>query len=76
MSTRPPVVEVIDPIQVDALRKQPPQQRLLIAAGMWETARVMLQGTLTQQHPEWSEERLNREIARRMCHRDIRSLYE
>ena len=47
-----------------------------IAAGMWETARVMLQGTLTQQHPEWSEEKLNREIARRMCHRDIRSLYE
>lgn len=76
MSTRPPVVEVIDPIQVDALRKQIPQQRLLIAAGMWETARVMLQGTLTQQHPEWSEERLNREIAGRMCHRDIRSLYE
>ncbi|QDT94087.1 hypothetical protein Pan161_57800 [Gimesia algae] len=34
MSIRPPVVEVIDPIQVDALRKQTPQQRLLIAAGM------------------------------------------
>ncbi len=72
MSIRPPEVEVIDQALVDVLQKQTPQERLRIAADMWETARVLLRGTITQEHPEWNEEAVNREVARRICHRDVR----
>lgn len=76
MSIRPPVVEVIDRAQVEVLRKQTPQERLQLAAGMWETARVMLRGAIAQEHPEWNEETVNREVARRICHREVRHVYE
>ncbi|WP_339731550.1 hypothetical protein [uncultured Gimesia sp.] len=76
MSIRPPVVEVIDQALVDVLRKQTPQERLQIAADMWETARVMLRGAIAQEHPEWNEETLNHEVARRICHREVRHGYE
>lgn len=76
MSIRPPVVEVIDQALVDVLRKQTPQERLQLAAGMWETARVMLRGAIAQEHPEWNEETVNREVARRICHREVRHVYE
>ena len=35
---------------------------------MWETARVMLRGVITQNHPDWPEERILREIAKRISH--------
>ncbi|WP_299468458.1 hypothetical protein [uncultured Gimesia sp.] len=76
MSIRRPVVEVIDQSLVEILKKQAPEARLKIAAGMWETARVMVRGTLSQEHPEWSEATLNREVAKRLCHQEVRHLYE
>lgn len=76
MSIQRPVVEVIDKSMVELLQKQAPEERLLIAAEMWETARVMVRGSLAQEHPEWSESTLNREVAKRLCHREVRHFYE
>jgi hypothetical protein len=71
MTARPPVVERMDDAMAEILRKKTPQQRLRIAAGMWRSARVMLRGAIRQQHPDWDEEAVNREIARRISHGEV-----
>lgn len=68
MTHRPPVLEIIDEMTVDVLRKKTPAERLEIASGMWESARVMIRGALRQEHPDWSDEAIVREIARRISH--------
>ncbi len=68
MNPRRPVVEIIDPMMVEILRKKTPAERLKVAFGMWESARVMIRGVLRQQHPEWSESQILRESAWRLSH--------
>jgi hypothetical protein len=71
MNNRQPVVEVMDEMMVDVLREKTEAERLKIAFGMWETARVMIGGVLRQEHPEWSEDAINQEIARRISHGEV-----
>lgn len=68
MNTRRPVVEIIDPMMVEVLRQLTPAQRLKTAFGMWDTACKMIRGSLRQQHPEWGEDAVLREAARRLSH--------
>ena len=65
---RRPVVELMDPMMVEIMRQKTPEERLAIAFNMWKTARVMIGGTLRQQHPDWTEEQINQEIAKRVSH--------
>ncbi len=58
--------EVPDPAIVEVLRTKTPQERLSIAFGMWAAARKMLVNLLADSHPEWDQERLQKEVARRM----------
>lgn len=53
---------------VEILRKKTPQERLDQAFRMWETARVMVEGAVRHQHPEWSDAEVLREMARRLSH--------
>lgn len=71
MNDRPPVVEVMDEMMVDILRKKTAEERLKIAFGMWESARVIIRGAICQEHPEWNEDAINREIARRLSHGEV-----
>ena len=68
MTSRQTVVEMMDPMMVEIMRNKTPAERLAIACGMWESARVIIGGTVRQQHPDWSEETVNQEIARRISH--------
>jgi hypothetical protein len=68
MASRQPVVEMMDPMMVRIMREKTPIERLAIACGMWESARAIIGGTVRQQHPDWSEETVNQEIARRISH--------
>ena len=68
MTSRQPVVEMMDPLMVEVMRNKTPAERLAIACGMWESARVIIGGAVRQQHPNWNEETVNREIARRISH--------
>jgi len=63
-----PVIELLDPMIVEILRRQTPQQRLAHAFRIWETARVITLGAIRQQHPDWSEEQVLREAANRLSH--------
>lgn len=76
MTPRQPVVEIIDEMTVNVLRKKTPAERLEIATGMWDSARVMIRGVLRQEHPEWSDEAIDREIARRISHGKVNHVGE
>lgn len=68
MTTRQPVVEILHPMVVESLRKLTHAERLKQAFGMWDAARNMVRGVLRQEHPDWTEEQILRETARRLSH--------
>ncbi len=69
----PARVEVVDEVMAEVLRRKTPAERLAIAFGMWESAREMLTSHLKSSHPEWSEEEVRREVARRFSHGTVGS---
>ncbi len=66
MNTREPVVEVMEPMVVEIMRRKTPAERLAIAFGMWDFAAEMIQANLRREHPDWSVDQVQRETARRM----------
>jgi len=68
MSHRETVVEIMDPMMVECLRRMTPGQRLAQASSMWETARIMVRSAVIRQFPDWDEAQIQRETARRMSH--------
>jgi len=71
MSIREPVVEMMDPMMVEVMRDKTPFERLAISFHMWNSARVMISGSIRQMHPDWSDGEVNHELARRMSHREV-----
>lgn len=65
---RKPTIEVIDDAMVAILRQKTEAERLAIAWGMWDSAREMLRNLVRAEHPDWPEEEVNREVARRLAH--------
>ncbi len=68
MSYRLPVIETIDEDMVEILRQKTPSERLEVAFSMWRFARDMVTAMLVQEHPDWSRERIEAEVALRMSH--------
>ncbi|HUQ69872.1 MAG TPA: hypothetical protein VM165_10135 [Planctomycetaceae bacterium] len=60
--------EFVDDQMADILRQKTEVERLRIAGRMWRSARVILRGAIKTDHPDWSDEQVNREIARRISH--------
>ena len=60
--------EVVDQQTAKILREKTPGERLAIAHGMWRSARTMLLSALRGQHPDWTDEQVRREAARRLSH--------
>jgi hypothetical protein len=63
-----PRIEVMDDLMAEVLRQKTPAERLAISHGMWRFARELLRSALRAQHPDWSEEQVHRETARRLSH--------
>lgn len=61
-------IEIIDNTMAKVFRGMTPQQRLAITFKMWNSARIQLTGYLSYIHPDWEEERIKREVARRLSH--------
>jgi hypothetical protein len=66
MTNRPPVVEIIEPMVVESLRRMTPAERLAQAFEMWDFAATMMNSGIRQQRPDWSTEQIQREIRRRV----------
>ena len=58
----------LDEAMVQILREKTPAERLAIAHGMWRSARDILRNLLRAEHPDWPDERVEREAALRLSH--------
>ncbi len=65
---RPPCIEILDKQMVILLKAKTPQQRLAISFGMWVSAKKQLTNYLRGLHKEWDEERVVKEVVRRLSH--------
>jgi hypothetical protein len=65
---RQPYIELMDPDMVQVIRAKTGAERLRIASGMYASARRMLLSHLRHEHPEWSEQCVEQEAARRLSH--------
>ena len=61
-------LESVDQTMAEIYKKKTPAQRLQIAFGLWRSTKIMLVNILRSLHPEWDDERLQREAARRISH--------
>jgi len=61
-------IEILDDQMVKVLKAKRPQERLAIAFNMWSFAKNQLINYLTDLHPEWSKERIQKDVARRLLH--------
>ena len=61
-------IEVLDDRMIEVLKSKTPQQRLLIAFGIWESAKKQLTNYFRSIHPDWDDEIIRREVARRLSH--------
>lgn len=60
--------EVIDDQMAAVLREKTESERLQIGFEMWHSAQRMIRAIVTAEHPEWSEEEVERQVAKRMSH--------
>jgi hypothetical protein len=59
-------IEVVDPDVAATLRARSGAERLRLAHEAWELARHRLVVFLAWRHPEWTVERVAREVAKRL----------
>ena len=58
--------EVVDDFVADVLRHKTPGERIQMTADANDTARLLAAGGIRYQHPDWSSDRIQQEVARRM----------
>ena len=68
MGRLPEPIETMDDGMVSILRTKDPSERLAIADGMWRFAREMIFQVLRKDHPDWDDQRIREEAARRLSH--------
>jgi hypothetical protein len=61
-------VEVMDDDMAAVLRTKTGAERLRIADGLFTFARNHITARLRREHPDWPEQQLRREVARRLSH--------
>lgn len=66
-SIDPRRIERPDPEMVEVLRSKTGAERLAMTSGMVASARRMLSSALAARHPDWDQERVEEEVARRIA---------
>ena len=62
----PQRIELLDPVVAKVLQSKTPGERIRMGFECNRTARRMMAAGLSSQHPDWTDEEIQREIARRM----------
>jgi hypothetical protein len=68
MSRKP---EVVDDEMARVLRGMTGAERLKVADGMFSSARQMIASHLAAEHPDWDQERIERETSKRISHGSV-----
>jgi hypothetical protein len=63
-----PHIEVVDHEMAAVLRSKTGAERLKIANDMFKSVRRMIASHLAAEHPDWDEERVQRETSNRISH--------
>ena len=61
-------IEVVEDKVAEILKGKTPAERLMLGFDMWHSASMMLFNYVKSQHPEWNEEKIQKEVARRLSH--------
>lgn len=61
-------IEILDDAMARVLSTKTPAERIKIGFNIWISARNMLMVHLRKSHPEWDDDLLNQEVARRLSH--------
>ncbi len=59
-------IEVVDEAVAACLRKLTPAQKIELTAAAHRTARALLTAQVQRQHPEWNDDDVQHEVARRL----------
>lgn len=59
-------METLDPAIVEILKSKTPAERLAMIFAANRTMRLRLEGHLRTRHPDWDDEQIRAEIAKRM----------
>jgi hypothetical protein len=70
MPQRPPCIEIVDEKMAQVLRAKSPAERLEIAFSLWRFARDTIRRNVAREHPDWPDDRVQRETARRLLSGD------
>jgi hypothetical protein len=62
----PGQIEVLDDSMVEVLRRKQPWERVAMVGQANQTVRLLMAGGIRSRNPEWTEEQVRREVARRM----------
>jgi hypothetical protein len=60
--------EVVDDAMAAVLREKTEQERLEIGFEMWRFAQTMIREIVKAEHPDWTDEEVERQVAKRMSH--------
>ncbi len=66
----PGQIECPDEAMVKVYKQLSPMERIKIASDMWDSAWQQTDAILRSLHPDWSEERIKKEIIRRLAHNE------
>ncbi len=61
-------IEVVDDAMAAVLRAMTGAERLQIVDRLFRFARELVASGVRSQHPEWNQDQINRETARRLSH--------
>jgi len=61
-------IEVLDDAMAEVLRRKESWERLAIGFALWHDARKVLDSHLRTSHPDWTEDQVRKEVARRLSH--------
>ena len=66
MRKRLPKVELMEDEMYELLRQKTPMETNLNADRMWKDTRVMILNFVRKEFPDWEQEKIEKEVARRM----------
>ena len=62
------MAEAIHPVQLEGFRRMTPAEKLRLVAALYETGIRLRMAGLRMAHPDWSDERLEREARRALLY--------
>ncbi len=60
--------EILDDRMAEIPRRKTPAERLEMTFAMWRFAQDLVRAAVRDEHPDWSDDQVNREVARRLSH--------